>query len=257
VKNTTITRFAVAVFASITTLSAAYAGPTVVRTAPASELGAAGILSHVYGGSFSASANGFTNGSITATRVNDDSASGAFLAALGPSGGDVNDSIWTGSRFEARTLAKFSLNSQSFGTLAGESGGLFESLLDASGFGVDVSGAGSIDLTGQTFRWGRSGSTGTHSSLDSDNLDGRDHLVTYRIDGLGDLNESVWALFWEDLDKTATVGKYRSYADYNDLVVELRGLAPDATPVPLPPAIVPGLAILGVMAYRRRRNANA
>lgn len=254
-KNTRITQLASLVLASVASLSTAHAGHTIVRPAPASEIGAAEIFSHVYGGSFAASGSGFTNGSITATRIDDVSSSGALLSAIGPGSTGGSDSLWTGGLFEARTLAKFSMNTQSFGTLAGESGGAFQSLFEAGGFGLDVTGSGSIDLTGQTVRWGRSGSTGTHSSLSSDNLDLRDHLVTYRIDGLG-TDDSVWALFWEDMNFGATVGKYRSYADYNDFVLELRG-APDATAIPLPPAVVPGLAVLGVMAYRRRRAAQA
>jgi hypothetical protein len=253
VNNTTVTRLAAVVVASLAGLSTASAGPTVVRNAPAGELGAAGIFSHVYGGAFSAAGDGYTNGTVTATRVGDDSLE--LLSSLS-TGGDAGDSVWSDGKFEARTIAKFSLNTQSFGTFGGDSGGSFESLFDAAGFGTDVTGAGVIDLSGETWRWGRTGSSGTHSSLASDNFDGRDHLVTYRIDGL-DADGPVWALFWEDLDKTATVGKYRSYADYNDFVIELRGITPDVTAVPLPPALLPALAVLGGMGYVRNRRRGA
>ena len=249
--STTVSRLAAVVLASLAGISTAYAGPTIVRTAPAGEMGAADIFSHVYGGSFAAAGDHYTNGTITATRISDDV---GLLSLLGSGGSNASDSIWTGGRFEARTIAKFSLNEQTFGHFNGAEGGSFHSLFDATGFGLDVTGGGSIDLSDQVWRWGRSGNTGTHSSLASDNADGRDHLVTYRLDGLGD-EQAIYALFWEDLDNTA--GKYRSYADYNDLVIELREAAPDPAAVPLPPAVLPALGTLAVMSYVRRRRAAA
>ena len=250
--RTTVTRLAAVVLASLAGISTTYAGPTIVRTAPAGEMGAADIFGHVYGGSFTAAGDHYTNGTITATRLGDD----AGLLSLLSIGGDASDSIWTGGTFEARTIAKFSMNEQTFGHFDGADGGSFHSLFDATGFGLDVTGAGSIDLSDEIWRWGRSGNTGTHSSLAGDNADGRDHLVTYRIDGLGDDDAlATYALFWEDLDNTA--GKYRSYADYNDLVIELREAAPDPAAVPLPPAVLPALGTLAVMSYFRRRRAAA
>ena len=67
--------------------------------------------------------------------------------------------------------------------------------------------------------------------------------------------------------RTDTVALYPSVRDSanrlvtglgkNDFVVELRGITPDVTAVPLPPALLPALAVLGGMGYVRRRRGAA
>ena len=115
---------------------------------------------------------------------------------------------------------------------------------DASGTGTDVTGSASIDLTDQTWVWGRRNADGSNQyySEVERNADGLDHMVTYRIDGL-DTAETVWLLFWEDLP-----GQYgppgSSDRDFNDLVVEIR-----ATPEPAPLALL----AFGTLAFIRRR----
>ena len=83
------------------------------------------------------------------------------------------------------------------------------------------------------------------------NADHRDHLITYIVNGLPGNSGPVWMMFFEDLNKSSSLTKGRTYADYNDLVVEVR---PVVTPVPLPPASLAGLfTISGVLLYRGRK----
>ena len=60
-------------------------------------------------------------------------------------------------------------------------------------------------------------------SLESSNTDGNsDHLITYKIEGLG-TSDTVWLLFWEDQATGA------SDRDFNDFVVEVRAIPEPAT----------------------------
>ena len=130
-----------------------------------------------------------------------------------------------------------------FGYFAGASGGSFTQLFATSGSGFAVSGSGLVDFTGGTWRWGRTGGPNVHSGLASENADAVDHMVTYRITGLG--SETVWLVFFEDKN----VGDEEADFDYNDLVVEIRA-------VPTPMAAGMGIAgLAGVAGVRRRRLA--
>lgn len=59
-------------------------------------------------------------------------------------------------------------------------------------------------------------------TLTSNNSDGMDHFITYKIEGLGG-NQTVWLLFMEDLCKSS------ADKDYNDFVVEIRAVPEPAT----------------------------
>src|SRR5690606_5804547 len=123
----------------------------------------------------------------------------------------------------------------------GADGGAFQSLFNVGGSGFNVSGSSStVDLSGTDFRWKLLGENGSFSSKDSENVDGLDHLVTYRIDGLND-GATTWLLFWEDLnlDGADNVDGSPSDRDFNDLVVEIK-----TVPIPLPMAAVSGLGML-------------
>jgi hypothetical protein len=158
--------------------------------------------------------------------------------------GNACDSMWSGGLFQARAVAKFSLNTQSFGCV--DHDGSTHNLFDVTGYGFDVNGDANVihDMHGETFKFIRSGDSGTQTSLDSDNADGRDHLATYVLAGLPNQDEPVFMLFWEDLDKTDGMSKHRSFADFNDMAIELRAM-PSPQTIPLPPAAATGLLALG------------
>src|SRR5205807_6102169 len=111
-----------------------------------------------------------------------------------------------------------------------------------NGYGYDIDNQRTlVDMHGKQFTWQRSGDSGTQSSLDSDNSDGRDHLIAYVVTGLPDTSGPVWMLFFEDMNRIIGTPKNRTFADYNDLVVEVRSVV---SPIPLPPAGWAGLLTL-------------
>ena len=211
---------------------------TQLRTTPhASEQNQAQIFSHTFGGSCAASGSGFTNGAVTATRID-----------------DLSDVAWSGGKLTVTPIASFAGSSATLGLLSGKSGGSYQSLFTVNQFGYVPSPASTtIDLAGKPFRFtlDNGGTNLRSSSLASENATG-DQLITYRIDGLGDC-KSRYLLFWEDVPVSD------SDRDYNDLVVAAtfngRG-GPVA--VPLPPAALAGGAVMAgaaMLMYWKRRQA--
>ena len=132
-----------------------------------------------------------------------------------------------------------------------DSSGHTHDLFGVNGYGYAIDPVSQIvDMHGEHFEWQRSGDSGSQTSLDSDNLDGRDHLITYVVNGLPDVQGPVWMLFFEDMHKLSNTPKRRTFADFNDLVVEVR---PVVSPVPLPPAGWAGLITLAGAAFVRGR----
>jgi hypothetical protein len=189
------------------------------------------ILEHAYGGNFTASGVNFSNGSVTVTRIDDNA-----------------DATWTQQITSARAVASFARRKQAFGYFQGAGGESFNKLFSVSGSQYDVTGgAGDIDLNG-TLKFGRNENVGkAFSSLASDNRDGKDHLVSYKVTGADGTNPT-YLLFWED-----KWGRNSDF-DFNDLVVEVTA-ASDALLIPLPPAVMSGLgglAMLGMFTGWKR-----
>lgn len=218
---------------SVFAASSASAGLTPVSPTPhATEASAAQILSHRYGGTFSESGSGFTNGVVTATRID-----------------DLNDVAWMGDRMTLNAIASFSRSEQSVGLLLGKSGGGYEHLFTVNEFGYLPNSPLTIDTSGQHFRFvlDNAGTSLRSSSLAAENSSG-DQLVTYRIDGI-DKGTSRYVLFWEDVP----VGQ--GDQDYNDLVVEAAFAGNGGpTAVPLPPAVFGGAALMGAIALKKYLN---
>jgi hypothetical protein len=217
----------------------AQAGFTQIGATRKTEATQEQILEHTYGGDFVANGTNFSNGSVTATRLDDD-----------------NDAVWAKTDISsARTVAAFAKRKQSFGYFGGSSGGEFQKLFDVSGTtGFDVSGsaAGLGSVLDGSIRFGRGEKlTKAFSSLSSENRDGRDHMITYKVSGLEGQNEPVYLMFWED-----KWGK-RSDFDFNDLVVEAKGVAGQPLLIPLPAAAWSGLGSLAglgmLMGWKRGR----
>ncbi len=219
-----------AALAAFGMLSAGHASAdftTVNAPITAGELGLADIFSGVYGGTFVASGNDFTNGSITAVRVDDD-----------------NDQLFPTNTYSASAKAVYAEFGQKFGYLPGADGSGYVNLFDAEGNGFSVTGsATSVDIDGP-FRFARNGDFGLVATSDpSDNPDAADHLVTYQITGLS-TTDNVSILAFED--------RIGFDFDFNDLVVEVT--TPGATVIPSPAALGGGLMLLSGLVARRRRN---
>lgn len=221
----------------------AMAGFTTVN-APviAGELNHELILEGIYGGDFAAAGLNYTNGVVTATRMDDFGIGGLLNLALGAPG-SADDMVWNDGIAAAAAAARYAAFDQKFGYFDGAAGGAFTEIFDTSGSGFAVSGSGLVDFAGGTWRWGRSGGPNLHSSLESENADQVDHMVTYQITGAG--GETTWLLFFEDKN----VGDEHADFDYNDLVVEVR-----AVPTPLA-ASMGILGFAGVCGRRGRRIA--
>lgn len=178
----------------------------------------------------------WTNGTLTAIRL-DDSGLGGVLDVNVGGAGSADDSRWSGGPVTARALARFADYDQEFGYARGS--GQFTKLFDVSGYGFAVSGSAGLTLpAGKTWYWGRAGDGQTWFSKPARNSDHEDHLVTYQITGLNDgLNH--WMLFWEDFDHLGD-------KDYNDLVVGL------TAPVPEPAAVLLVAAGCVALAWQRQ-----
>jgi len=218
----------------------AQAGFTAINGPHVGEQSQAQILSHNYGGTFSASGLNLTNGSLTAYRIDDN-----------------DDQVLPFDILSTKTLGVFASYKQ--GLAYGEIGNSTQ-LFDVTGKGYSaVGGTGAVDVPNPT-QLIRTGGGYQFSSLESANVDGKDHLVTYLlVDDSAKSNKKdstlTFVLFWEDLAK----GQKNADWDFNDLAVEVKAAGPVV--VPLPAAAWSGIATLAgsaVMAgYRKARRQMA
>lgn len=232
------------------------------------ELSHAQILEHLYGGTFTPTgAHGldFTNGEILIKRIADDIQEVMNVTAIGQTQGVTEyytDQFWQDQFLTVEAQARFATYTQNFGLIPQEVGGDYVQLLNTMdwkwGFGADEQ-AVVPDLNGATFRWARGGENGVWNSDPSQNRDGLDHLITYKVVYLNDTDVRLTAaqefktflLFWEDQSDTDNVhpidiGDW----DFNDLVVEVRAQY-NSIPEPASLGVIAGgMALLGL---RRRR----
>lgn len=220
----------------------ASAGLTELHATPyAEEQSQAQILSHTYGGTFVATGNGFSNGVVTASRID-----------------DLSDVAWKGTQVSLTPIASFAGSSETLGLLAGTKGGSYQSLFSVNQFGYQTGASTTtLDLFGKDARFSLTNSATAlrSSSMASDNGTG-DQSITYKIDGVGTKGDSTYLMFWEDSPLSI------SDRDYNDLVVQAK-FAGNGGPhaVPLPPAAAMGLLVMGgavvVRKWKQRRRAAA
>jgi len=216
---------------SLVAASEAGASYSLLKT-NTNELNVADVFSNLYGGTFEQVGLDFTNGAKTARRVDDET-----------------DQTWSGD-FDVSIVGRFSGYTQS---LAALTGGQFQHLVAAGGIGF-AAAPNEVSVTMNAEPFVRYGDSGTHSSVNVQNEDERDHMVTFEVDSGSAAR--TWVLFWEDLDMGPGVTKGRSISDFNDLVVKLRTADVTNAPpiaVPLPPAFFVGLATLGLSVYFIRR----
>jgi hypothetical protein len=229
-------------------ISSANAGMTSIGKMGAGEDSQMQIFDHAYGGSWHKVGTDFYNGGMSAKRMDDFLSDPSVLDIARGDCGMSTDQKWCGNKFTVSAIAKFSGNSQNLGIV--DSHGT-HNVFGVTGYGYNIAPESqTIDLNGQTFEWQRSGDSGTDDSLDSHNTDLRDHLITYVVNGLPGQSSPVWMLFFEDMIKTSTTPKNRTFADFNDLVVEVR---PVVNPIPLPPASWAGLVTLAGGALVKSR----
>ena len=231
-------------------VSNANANFTTFKAPPVNEASQMDILSHSYGVNFHKVGDDYYAGTVTAKRVDDNMTFTGPMSLNGGHIGDATDQSWCGNTFSVKTLAAFSYNTQQLGCV--DSNG-YHSVLDVTGYGYNATGETTHNMNGATFNWARTGNSGTQSSLKNMNSDGRDHMVTFEIAGLQGQSSPIWVMFWEDLDLTSNLPLKRSWADYNDLCVQIMK-CDNVAAVPLPPATWGGLATMaGMFIFRSRK----
>lgn len=219
-------RAAVRVFGMVVALGLASANSahantyTTVLPPPGAELTQVEIMDLIYGGTFVQSGEDYSNGTLALIRVWDSNIVEETLHILtGDPAVDI-DQIWTDGLATVTAEAKFAALGQSFGWNGGGTFGFgyTELLTDA-----DVGGPGvQIDIMGDML-WGVNPTSGDMFwSRDSENFDSFDHLITFKVLGLGG-PETVWLQFWEDLPQSG------SDFDYNDFVVEVSAIPEPGT----------------------------
>lgn len=185
------------------------------------------ILRRTYGGKFTADGLNFTNGSITAERIDDDF-----------------DEFYEAGQYTATTKGVFAKFGQTLGYMEGTKGkDNFTELFEVEGKRYDAVGQASFSV-GTTFRIVRDGEAGLSSSRAKDNRGDADKVVTYLITGAG-IDHPTWLVFFEDV-KGANADD-----DFQDLVIEL--VRTDANIIPTPAAFGAGLAMMSAFALRRRK----
>src|SRR5262249_55265194 len=150
-------------------------------------------------------------------------------------------------------VEKYSGYAQTFGYLAGVSGGSFVPLVTISGSGP-VAGSEITFTTEEStadFRWGidpngAAVAPGLWSAREDENSDHRDHMVTWLITGNAGRPDNIIGAFVIGFEDLPGLGD----ADYNDLVVLVWGVT-DAPLVSAPSTLMlMGAMVLGGACWR-------
>lgn len=211
------------------------------------------ILEGVYGGTFTGANSkdfgdtSYTNGTITLTRIEDYNV-GSPLNLLTGAPGAANDQVWQDGVVDVVAEARYAGVAQKFGYYDAADTSSYTELFSVAGAGLAVTGSAANVSLGSQFGWVRKNDSpddsGPHFSVDSDNKDGLNHMLTYQITGPGVPGVNAYMLWFEDLND----GDPGADWDFNDLVVEVRV-------IPAPAAALLGLLGLGMTGWIKRRQA--
>ncbi|MBU1699407.1 MAG: PEP-CTERM sorting domain-containing protein [Candidatus Eisenbacteria bacterium] len=168
--------------------------------------------------------------------------------------GGLTDQIWFNSNAAVSVEAKFSSRDHTFGYYQGLTGWSFNPLFTVSGSGYlsGVTGGFTPAQSGNPFRFAdKTGWVPAWSSLELQNLDFMDHMVTYQITGDDPTKSNTvgsYVLAWED-------GSWFGDRDYNDLIVEVSGVGlGGCSPVPEPATLtLLGMGLVGFTGWSLRR----
>ena len=233
------------------TAPGALAGTVTIKTSgDGTESSLLGVLESVYGTAASGTGINQTSplvfGNATLYRIQDWGGSGDLNIHTGGAAGTADDRSWKDGISSFDVVAKYAANTQVFGydPTTPNYAGFIPLLTNAQPNDEAVGGP----VEGSVFQWVLKSGGKTFYSKYSKNQDEKDHMVSWEvvwdIDS-GRYGQKTWLLAWEDLPGS------NNY-DYQDLVVEV-----NVTVVPLPPAVLSGLAMLaglGVFGWVRRRN---
>ena len=212
---------------------------TYIGNNPGGEPSVKQILQNYYGGSWStAPGSSYSNGGITATRLDDYGGGKTALGAvlLG------SDQRFSSGLTSFKLISKNAGDTSAIGWLDDTHGGTFHQLFNDTG----NIGATTTAMLSKSVRFEFDDkSTGTKwTTRVSDNVSDHvayDQMITYRISGLN-TTDNVYLMFFED-----RIGKCNADYDYNDAVMEIRTCAVPA------PASLSLLSASGLLARRRRR----
>ena len=234
--------------------STAFAGFSTVQTPLTGNESQTGLLDNIYGGSFVLEDGvDYSNGTLTAVRVSDTLPNTSTLSYTNP-GPNATDQLWTASSLTATVKYSHAEDvSTPFGYIPGSSGGTFTSLFGVTGGTFSVSGTGSFSPSG-TFRLAAENTYGVLSSSPSDNADGKDHMITYQINGLPDgSGADTWLVAFTDYGNAGTGSSEDAYYDFQNLVVQLQtNPASSSTPEPGSLMVIGGVALALLKRAPRR-----
>ncbi len=160
---------------------------------------------------------------------------------------DPHDNVWTtsGGPVTITARARFAGFSFNFGYFNNTQ---FHTLFQPSGYGLSLTGSGVMTFPSE-FQWGlKPSGAPLWSSNFNDNSDFGDHMVTFLI--TSGARAGNYVIAWEDL---RNLGDH----DYNDLVLEVSGAAPLATPEPGSWLLlsVGGLTVVALSRFKRRKQS--